>query len=139
MVRLKSEILWFLKVCNIVSKYHLEAAIAYWHTVEKKEKWNNILQLYNKLLVIEYSPIIAMDRTYALAQANSVDEAIQEANKLELRDNHHYFCLLAELYQMNNNMEKEMEYLNVAIGLTNKKNEKELIKNKIERANGLLV
>ncbi|MCL6294545.1 RNA polymerase sigma factor [Jejuia spongiicola] len=119
---------------NVVSKYHLEAAIAFWHTEEKKGKWNNILLLYNKLLTIEYSPIIAMNRTYALAQANSIDEAIQEAHKLKLKDNHHYFCLLAELYRMNNDTEKEIEYLNNAIGLANKKNEKELIKDKLEKA-----
>ncbi len=119
---------------NIVTKYHLEAAIAYWHTEETEGKWNNILQLYNKLLTIEYSPIIAMNRTYALAQANSVDEAIQEAHKLELKDNHHYFCLLAELYHMNNNIEKETEYLNKAIEFATKENEKELINNKLEKA-----
>ncbi|MDN5205507.1 sigma-70 family RNA polymerase sigma factor [Fulvivirgaceae bacterium BMA10] len=120
---------------NVVTKYHLEAAIAYWHTEEEtKGKWNNILQLYNKLLTIEYSPIIAMNRTYALAHANSIDEAIQEAHKLELRDNHHYFCLLAELYHMNNNIDKEIEYLNKAIEFANKENEKELINDKLEKA-----
>ena len=119
---------------NIVTKYHLEAAIAYWHTEETEGKWNNILQLYNKLLTIDYSPIVAMNRTYALAQANSIDEAIQEAHKLELKDNHHYFCLLAELYRMNNNIEKETEYLNKAIEFATKENEKDLINNKLEKA-----
>ncbi len=122
---------------DIVSKYHLEAAIAYWHTRDNDGKWNNILQLYNKLLTIEYSPIIAMNRTYALAQTNSIVEAIQEALKLELKNNPHYFCLLAELYRMNNNIEKEIEYLNVAIEFANKKNEKELIKHRLEKANRL--
>ncbi|MFM9838444.1 MAG: RNA polymerase sigma factor, partial [Cyclobacteriaceae bacterium] len=44
-------------VGNEISKYHLEAAIAYWHTqsTNSTEKWENILQLYNKLLQIEYS------------------------------------------------------------------------------------
>lgn len=57
---------------NKLSKYHLEAAIAYWHTskTEIKEKWDNILQLYNKLLQIEYSPIVALNRTYALSKTN---------------------------------------------------------------------
>ena len=119
---------------NVITKYHLEAAIAYWHTEETKGKWNNILQLYNKLLTIEYSPIIAMNRTYALAQANSIEEAIQEAHKLELKDNHHYFCLLAELYRMNNNIGKEIEYLNKAIEFANKENEKELINSKLKKA-----
>jgi RNA polymerase sigma-70 factor (ECF subfamily) len=85
---------------NTISKYHLEAGIAYWHTIKSdiKEKWGNILQLYNKLLQIEYSPIAALNRTYALAKANSKQEAIAEAEKLNLSDNHFYFTLLGELY-----------------------------------------
>jgi RNA polymerase sigma factor (sigma-70 family) len=37
------------------SIYHLEAAIAYWHTNKSdvKEKWENILQMYNRLLQVE--------------------------------------------------------------------------------------
>lgn len=125
-------------VGDVVSKYHLEAAIAYWHTRDDNRKWNQILQLYNKLLTLEYSPVIAMNRTYALAKANSIAEAIQEAHKLALKNNHHYFCLLAELYHMNHNIEKEIEYLKVAIGLANKKNEKELIQGRLEKASRLI-
>jgi len=117
-----------------VSKYHLEAAIAYWHTVDTDDKWNNILQLYNKLLTLEYSPIIALNRTYALAMANSNEEAIHEAHKLELENNHHYYCMLAELYRMNNNVKEEIVYLNKALEHAIKKNEKKLIKEKILRA-----
>ena len=119
---------------DLVTKYHIEAAIAYWHTVETEEKWNHILQLYNKLLTIEYSPIIAMNRTYALAKANSVDEAIKEAHKLELRDNHLYYCLLAELYCLNSNKVKEIKYLNKALKMAKKENERVLIGNKLEKA-----
>jgi len=85
---------------NELSKYHLEAAIAYWHTQKNdtQEKWENILQLYNKLLVIEYSPIAALNRTYALAKANGKEPAIIEAEKLDLRGNHLYHSLLGTLY-----------------------------------------
>ena len=121
---------------NIISKYHLEATIAYWHTREAAGKWERILQLYNKLLTIEYSPVIAMNRTYALAIANSVDEAIEEALKLDLNNNHHYCCLLAELYRLNDNIEQEIEYLNKALKLAGKENEKQLIQSKLERAFG---
>src|SRR5678816_2655713 len=78
----------------------IEASIAYWHTIktDTKKKWENILQLYNKLLQIEYSPIAALNRTYALSKANSKQEAIIEAEKLNLSDNHFYFTLLGELY-----------------------------------------
>jgi RNA polymerase sigma-70 factor (ECF subfamily) len=85
---------------NSLTKYHLEAAIAYWHThkADSFEKWDNILQLYNQLLILEYSPIIAMNRTYALAKVKGKVAAIQEAEKLNLADNHLYFSLLGNLY-----------------------------------------
>lgn len=119
---------------NVVSKYHLEAAIAFWHTVKSDEKWNNILQLYNKLLTIEYSPFIALNRTYALAKANSIEEAISEANKLDLKENHHYFCMIAELYRMNDDPEQEIDHLLQALKFARKENEKKLIKKKLDRA-----
>ena len=83
------------------SKYHLEANIAYWHTLkaDTQEKWENILQCYNHLLVLEYSPIIALNRTYALAKVKGNAVAIVEAEKLSLENNHFYFTLLGELYK----------------------------------------
>jgi RNA polymerase sigma factor (sigma-70 family) len=83
-----------------VSKYHLEATIAWWHTrkEDSKEKWESILQLYNHLLQLEYSPIAALNRTYALSKANGKAVAIEEAEKLQLHDNQFYFTLLGELY-----------------------------------------
>lgn len=119
---------------NQVSKYHIEAAIAYWHTTEHQNKWANILQLYNRLLIIEYSPIIAMNRTYALAMANSVEEALVEAKKLKLNNNHYYYSLMAELHQLNNNIDEEIKNLNKALKLATKKFEQELIKQKLNIA-----
>lgn len=85
---------------NELSKYHLEANIAYWHSskMENPKKWENILQAYNHLLLIEYSPITALNRTYALAQAKGIQTAIIEAEKLKLKDNHFYYSLLGNLY-----------------------------------------
>ena len=83
-----------------ISKYHLEAGIAYWSTQkpDTKEKWENVLQLYNRLLQIQYSPIAALNRTYALSKARSREEAILEAEKLDLIENPFYFGLLGELW-----------------------------------------
>ncbi|MDW3649483.1 MAG: sigma-70 family RNA polymerase sigma factor [Bacteroidia bacterium] len=119
---------------NNVSKYHLEAAIAYWHTTEVPNKWDNILQLYNRLLLVEYSPIIAMNRTYALAIANSAEEAIIEARKLNLEDNYYYYWLMAELFRLNLEPEMEIEYLNKALDSAKKISEKEILKTKLDKA-----
>ena len=48
---------------------------------------------------IEYSPVAALNRTFALSKANSREEAITEAEKLQLTDNHYYCTLLGELYR----------------------------------------
>ncbi len=44
---------------NEISSYHLEAGIAFWHCQKEdsEEKWESILQHYNLLLQINYSPI----------------------------------------------------------------------------------
>ncbi|WP_241559092.1 RNA polymerase sigma factor [Chitinophaga barathri] len=84
----------------VLTRYHLEAAIAYWHThkEDSAEKWENILDLYNQLLILEYSPVAALNRTFALAKARGKKEAIKEAEKLGLTENHFYYSLLGNLY-----------------------------------------
>ncbi len=49
---------------NVLSKFYLEASIAYWHTikVDTNAKWENILALYNHLLQLKYSSIAALLR-----------------------------------------------------------------------------
>ena len=115
-----------------VSKYHVEAGIAYWHTIkaDSKEKWENILQLYNHLLLIEYSPIAALNRTYALAKANGKTEAIIEAEKIGLIENHLYHALLGELYIGIDNI-KAVSHLQKALKLAKSTADKTHISNKI--------
>jgi RNA polymerase sigma factor (sigma-70 family) len=83
-----------------LSRYHLEAGIAYWHTAKSDTpaKRGHILQLYNRLLQLEYSAIAALNRTYALSKVRGASAAITEAEKLKLETNPYYFALLGELY-----------------------------------------
>ena len=115
-----------------ISKYHFEAGIAYWHTIkaDTKEKWENILQLYNYLLLIEYSPIAALNRTYALAKANGKAEAITEAEKIGLTESHLYHALLGELYTGIDNI-KAISHLQQALKLAKSTADKTHISNKI--------
>lgn len=118
---------------NQLSKYHLEAGIAYWHTHKEDttEKWESILQLYNRLLQIEYSPIAALNRTYALAKANGKEQAIVEAEKLDLSDNHLYHSLLAELYT-NIDDAKAVFHLQEALKLAKTTTDKTVITKKLQ-------
>lgn len=117
---------------NSISRYHIEASIAYWHTIkaDTKEKWENILQLYNQLLQLEYSPIVALNRTFALSKARNKEEAIIEAEKLKLADNHFYFTLLGELYTGIDN-KKAKESFEKAFSLAKTQTDKQTIQKKI--------
>jgi len=116
-----------------VSKYHLEASIAYWHThkTDTQEKWESILQLYNRLLQIEYSPVAALNRTYALAKANGVKNAIAEAEKLNLTDNHFYYTLLGEMYKTIDKEKSKLHFL-TAHSLAKSTADKHTIKLKLD-------
>lgn len=84
---------------NGISKYHLEAGIAYWHvTPEVKNKWGHILTLYNQLILIEYSPMTALNRAFAYAKVYGNVPAIREAEKLKLIEINYYHALLGYLY-----------------------------------------
>lgn len=123
---------------NRISKYHIEATIAYWNTqkADTKEKWENVLQLYNRLLQLEYSPVAALNRTYALAKANGKHEAIIEAEKLNLTGNHFYFALLGELYAgIDNN--KATQNFQKAISLAKTQTDKQTIQRKIDKLAGI--
>ncbi|SDS91323.1 RNA polymerase sigma-70 factor, ECF subfamily [Mucilaginibacter mallensis] len=117
-----------------LSKYHLEATIAYWNTrpADTKEKWGNILQLYNRLLQIEYSPIAALNRTYALSKANGKQEAIIAAEKLNLSDNHFYYTLLGELYTDIDNKKAKVNFQK-ALSIAKTHPDKQSIQRKIDK------
>jgi RNA polymerase sigma-70 factor (ECF subfamily) len=120
-----------------LSRYHLEANIAYWHTIkaDTKEKWENVLLLYNKLLMMEYSPIAALNRTFVLSKVNGKKEAIAEAEKLKLTSNHYYFTLLGELYTDIDN-KKARENYEQALSLAKTSTDRQGIRLKIDRLGG---
>ena len=99
------------------SRFHLEASIAYWHTRKEDthEKWENILQLYNRLLQLQYSPVIALNRTYAFSKANGKAQAIIEAEKLSLKNNPFYYALLGELYTGVDNEKAKQSFNNALL------------------------
>lgn len=119
-----------------LSTYHLESKIAYCHCVKEdtQEKWEEILQLYNQLLIINYSPAAALNRTFALYKANGTEVALAEAEKLKLDHNHFYFVLLGELYK-NIDKNKAIACFEKSKALAKTLAEKLLIQRKIESLN----
>ena len=116
-----------------ILKYRLEATIAYWGTqkADTKEKWESVLQLYNQLLQIAYSPVAALNRTYALAKVAGKSIAIVEAEKLKLTGSHFYFALLGELYTDIDN-EKAKGNFQQAFNLAKTQAERRIMQRKID-------
>ncbi|MBB5637974.1 RNA polymerase sigma-70 factor (ECF subfamily) [Pedobacter cryoconitis] len=118
---------------NSVSKYHLEAGIAYWHTVpDTGNKWNTILQLYNQLLLIEYTPLTALNRTFAFSRVYGKEQAICEAEKLGLEELNDYHALLGYLYA-DIEISSAIIHYQKAIKLTSSNIEKSALTKELER------
>jgi predicted RNA polymerase sigma factor len=117
---------------NNLSKYHLEAMIAYWRTqkADSKEKWEAVLALYDKLLAIAYSPVAALNRAYVLSKTAGKERAIAEAEKLNLQNNLFYFMLMGYLHTDLDRQQAQLNYEH-ALKLAKSQPDKDLIKNKI--------
>jgi len=117
---------------NTISNYHLEAGIAYWNAtvVDSPEKWEHILQLYNDLLILEYSPVAALNRTYALYKVNGKAKAIVEAELINLKGHYLYHALLGELYTDVDNSQA-IQHWQLALDLVHSIPDKAVIQAKI--------
>jgi RNA polymerase sigma factor (sigma-70 family) len=87
-----------------LTEYHLEAAIASVHTVAgsvNDTSWGTIASLYDTLLTIRPSPIVALNRAIAIAQHEGAARGLAEmdaiADRERLADYPFYFAALGEL------------------------------------------
>ena len=119
---------------NEISSYHLEAKIAYWHCIKEdtKEKWEDILKLYDRLMLINYSPGVMLNRIFALYKVKGAKAAIAEAEELKFENNHFYFLLMGELYKNIDGVKAE-ENLQKALSLAKTDTEKEIIQKRINK------
>ena len=119
---------------NELSKYHLEAAIAWWHTckADTKEKWENILQLYNKLLQMAYSPIAALNRTYALAKSKrwKQQRSLKQVSS-DLKITIFIICCSVKTLSEKQTNQKTLHHLELALKLAKADSDKKMIMKKI--------
>ena len=87
---------------EMVSPYHLEAGIAACHCLAEDEAhtdWPRILSLYDQLLLLKPTPIVAMNRSVALARVQGPREALEALesipNRHSLEAQHLYHAIRA--------------------------------------------
>jgi RNA polymerase sigma-70 factor (ECF subfamily) len=86
-----------------VSVYHLEAAIAAVHADTapgERPRWDQIVSLYDTLLVLRDSPVVALQRALAIAERDGPELGLAELRVIEperLAGYPFYFAALGEL------------------------------------------
>src|SRR5262249_30492674 len=72
-----------------LSEYHIEAAIAAVHARAKRAEeteWGAIVSLYDMLIGIRPSPIVALNRAIAIAQKEGPERGLEEINAISGRE-----------------------------------------------------
>jgi len=85
---------------NRPGPYQIQAAIQAVHSDAPNTAatdWLQILQLYNQLLSVAPSPVVALNRTVAVAEVEGPDAALALVNGLELGQYHLFHAIRADL------------------------------------------
>ncbi|MGB4847988.1 MAG: sigma-70 family RNA polymerase sigma factor [Saprospiraceae bacterium] len=122
-----------------ISVYHVLATISAYHCSAadfESTDWTSILALYDKLLLIDPSPLVMLNRAIAFAKVNGEKKAIEELKRIEknpaLQSYHLFHSTLAEFYLQSNLFQEAGSSLKKAIDLSSLSIEKEWLQKKLE-------
>jgi RNA polymerase sigma-70 factor (ECF subfamily) len=121
-----------------ITEYHLEAAIASCHCTAKEYEetdWNQILKLYERLMKIKNTPVVAVNRIVAYSNVHGAEKALQEMEKIKnsehLKTYYLFYAIRAGLLKSVNDVESAKTNLQMAVDLTNNKAEKKYLQEKL--------
>ena len=121
-----------------LSEYHLQAAIAACHCAapdHESTDWAQILRLYNRLIQINPSPVVALNRAVAVAEVHGPGAGIAAVEAIQARDtlNSYYllYAVLAEFESQLDHFRAAAENLRTAIKLTEIRSEKNLLSKRL--------
>lgn len=107
-----------------IGRYQLEAALQSAHVYRCKSgrgNWADVLQLYDALLALSQSPVVALNRALALAEVHGARAALDEIDALaedrRLTDYQPYWAARAELLVKLGEMAQAHAAYEIAIGL----------------------
>ena len=122
-----------------ISQYHFQAAIAACHASAQDYEstdWAKILSLYDQLVEIDDSPVVALNRAVAVANVHGPKagvealEAIQNRGKLS--SYHLLYAIRAELEIRLNHRETAVEFFRKALELAETKSERTFLTKRLK-------
>jgi predicted RNA polymerase sigma factor len=79
--------------------YQIKAAIAACHVIDERADWAQIVLLYDRLMQVEPTPVVALNRAVALAEVGALELAVDVLRGLEaeLVGYQPYYAALADV------------------------------------------
>jgi RNA polymerase sigma factor (sigma-70 family) len=121
-----------------ITDYHLEAAIAWVHTTAQRAEdtdWGTIVSLYDKLLVMRPSPVVALNRAIAVAENEGPERGIEEINAIADRERlaayPFYPAALGELELRRGRRETAREHFRAALALARNPTERRFLDQRV--------
>lgn len=124
---------------DAMTTYHIEAAIAACHAAApsfEETDWAGIISLYDELLAMQPSPVVALNRAIAIAMADGPDAGIAAiesiASRDSLRDYPLLYATLGELWLRSGDSARAAEQFERALALPSTMPEKRFLLRKLE-------
>jgi RNA polymerase sigma factor (sigma-70 family) len=124
----------------VISAYHVEAAIAAVHATAAsvdETKWDEIVRLYDRLMAIAPSPIVALNRAIAIAQRDGPEPGIDALRAISeperMRSYPFYPAAFGELELRRGNVESAREYFSAAVTVARNDAERRFLERRVRR------
>ena len=121
-----------------ISTYHILAIISAYHCAAKdfaSTDWVGILKQYDKLIAVDNSPLVILNRAIALSKVDGVKKALRELEAIEndkqIRSNHLFYSVKAEFQIQLNEHEMARNTLKKAIELAPVNMEKQMLQDRL--------
>ena len=117
-----------------LTPYHIEAAIAAVHATApslEETDWNAIVVMYDRLMTVAPSPVVALNRAIAIAERDGTDRGIEEIGRIEDRERLEaypfYPAALGELEARRGNGARAREHFEAAVRLARNASERSFL------------
>jgi RNA polymerase sigma factor (sigma-70 family) len=122
----------------VISAYHVEAAIAAVHATAPSvdaTNWDEVVRLYDRLLAIAPSPIVALNRAIAIAQRDGPEPGIDALRAISeperMRSYPFYPAAFGELELRRGNVEAAREYFSAAVTVARNDAERRFLERRV--------
>lgn len=124
---------------EVVTEYHLQAAISACHSIAESYEstdWKQILSLYNAYSKLNRSPIIALNRAIAVSKVHGPKAGIDEINKINdlktLESYHLFYSALGDMNLQSGNNKEALKNYQKALELSTVKAEQSFYQKRIK-------